>query len=61
MAYEPQGRVEDFTNAFLVTVGLLLFMTLWVLTALLGFLWVITISYGIDHLFRWLGRMRRTS
>ena len=34
-------RVENYTNAFLVTAGVILFMAFFTLAALMGFVWVL--------------------
>ena len=59
MAYQPHGRVENYTDAFLTTLGVILFMALWTIAALMGFLWAMIMAYGLDHLFRWIGQIRR--
>ena len=41
-------RVEDYTNAFLWSSGLLLFMTLWVLAAIWGFFVVVALAWGVN-------------
>lgn len=56
MSYQPKGRVENYTDAFLVTLGVILFMALWTIGAMLGFVWVVITAYAIDHLLRWVGR-----
>lgn len=58
MAYQPHGRVENYTDAFLTTFGVFLFMALWTIAALMGFLWVMITAYGLDRLFRWIGHRR---
>ena len=45
----------DYTNAFLATFGLLLFMFFWVLAAVYGFLSVIATAFGLDRVFLWIG------
>ena len=44
------GRVEDYTGAFLVTLGILLFMTFWTIAAVAGFIWVVLSAILIDRL-----------
>ena len=56
MSHYPVGRVEDYTNAFLTTLGFFLFMVFWVIAAALGYAWVAITAYVIDHFFRWIGR-----
>lgn len=58
---QPIRRVEDYTNAFLTTLGVFLFMVFWMIAAALGYAWVAVTAYGIDHLFRWIGRLRANS
>lgn len=59
MSYQPKGRVENYTDAFLATLGVLLFMGLWTIGAMLGFLWVMITAYAMDHLLRWIGRRKQ--
>ncbi len=59
MAYEPKQRVEDYTDAFLTTLGVFLFMVFWMIAAALGYAWVVLTAYGLDHLFRRVGRAIR--
>ena len=56
--HKPIGRVEDFTDAFLTTLGVILFMSFWIIGALFGYLWVVITAYGLDHFFRWIGRVK---
>ncbi len=42
------GRVEDYTDAFLGTVAVILFMGFWVMSAVFGFIWVILTTALID-------------
>ena len=46
------SRVEDYTIAFLVSTGLVLFMGLFTLAATKGFLWVMVAAALIDLLLR---------
>ncbi|MDP5085758.1 MAG: hypothetical protein NWQ23_10085 [Yoonia sp.] len=46
----------DYTDAFLVSFGVLIFMFLWMITAMLGFVWGIAAGYGINWLFQRLSR-----
>ena len=55
--FHPQP-VENYTSAFLVTFGVILFMTFWVIAAVAGFLWVALTATAIDSGFRWWGRHR---
>ncbi len=54
----PIQRVEDYTDAFLTTLGVFLFMAFWMIAATLGSLWVAVTAYCLDQLFRWVGRLR---
>lgn len=58
MSHYPIREVEDYTNAFLTTLGFLLFMSFWVIAALFGYLWVAITAYGINHFFKWIGRIK---
>lgn len=46
------GRVEDYTGAFLVTLGVILFMAFWTIAAIAGFVWVGLSAILIDRLIR---------
>ena len=48
----------NYTDAFLATFGLILFMAFWVIAALAGYLWVALIATGLDRSFRLIGRNR---
>ncbi len=50
--------VEDYTDAFLVTFGVILFMSFWVIAAAFGYIWVAITAYALDQLFQWIGRRR---
>ena len=56
--HRPIQAVEDYTNAFLTTLAVFLFMSFWVIAAILGYLWVAVTAYGLNHLFKWIGRQR---
>ncbi len=57
MTNGPHPRaVENFTTAFLAMSGLLLFVALWTLAALAGFLWVGIAAVVLD---RAIGRLPR--
>lgn len=45
---KPPGRVQNFTNAFLVSFGVLVFVMLLTINAVLGFLWAIGTAYACD-------------
>ncbi len=49
MRYYPR-RVENYTNAFLVTCGLILFMAFWTLAAIKGIVWVLLTAALMDGL-----------
>ncbi len=53
---KPPGRVENYTHAFLVTAGVILFMGFWTIAALFGWLWVAITAWGIDRTVVILGR-----
>lgn len=42
------GRVENYTNAFLVSAAGLLFVAFWTLASTAGFIWVIISSVLLD-------------
>ena len=46
------GRVENYTNAFLVTAGMLLFMVFFTMAATVGFVWVVLSAVFLDGVFR---------
>ena len=54
-------KVENYTNAFLVTLGVFFFMSFWVIAAALGYVWVFITAFCIDKLFLWLGNRQRNS
>lgn len=47
-SHKPPGRVENFTGAFLVSFGVLVFIGLLTINAILGFLWAIVTGYACD-------------
>lgn len=51
MRQHTTGRAPDYTDAFLVSFGVLLFIGLWMITAMLGFVWAVAAAYGINRLF----------
>jgi hypothetical protein len=57
MSQHPIRRVEDYTDAFLASLWVLLFMAFWVIAAVFGYLWVAVSAYGLNHFFQWIGRM----
>lgn len=58
MQQTPYRSVEDYTDAFLTSLGVLLFMSFWVIAAIFGYLWVAITAYGLNHLFKWIGRIK---
>jgi threonine/homoserine/homoserine lactone efflux protein len=58
MSQNTIGRVEDYTDAFLTTLGVFLFVAFWVIAAAFGYIWLAVTAYGLDHLFKWIGRIR---
>jgi len=50
------GRVEDYTQPFLVTTCLILFMGFWVIASLYGFFGVVLAAAGIDLCVKAIGR-----
>lgn len=54
----PINAVEDYTDAFLTTLGVFLFMVLWMIAAALGYLWVVITAYGLDLGVKWIGHLR---
>ncbi|MDX8347485.1 hypothetical protein SLH49_05745 [Cognatiyoonia sp. IB215446] len=55
---QPIQRVEDYTDAFLTTLGVLLFMVFWMIAAALGYVWVVIAAYGFDLAVKWIGRIK---
>ena len=58
MSQRTIRSVENYKDAFLTTLGVLLFMAFWIIAAAFGYLWVMMTAYGLDHLFKWIGRLR---
>jgi len=59
MSYQrPIGTVEDYTDAFLGTLWVFLFMAFWVIAAVAGYLWVAATAYGLTQLFKWFDRIK---
>lgn len=52
------GRVEDYTAAFLVTVGVILFMAFFTIAALFGLAWVLLSALLVERCIRALPRLR---
>lgn len=59
MSSQPIRRVEDYTDAFLATLGVILFMVFWMIAAAIGYAWVFVTAYAIDLVFKWIGRVRQ--
>ncbi len=53
---KPPGRVEDYTQAFLVSSGVILFIGFWTIAVIFGWLWVAITALGIDRTVVFLGR-----
>lgn len=47
-AQKPPGRVDDFTDAFLVSFGVIVFLILLMIHAALGFIWAVLAGYACD-------------
>jgi hypothetical protein len=47
-SHKPPGRVDDFTSAFLVSFGVLVFVLLWTISIVFGFLWAVGSAYVCD-------------
>lgn len=50
--------VENYTNAFLVSLGVTLFFGFWILGALYGLWAVFLTAASLDICIQWLGRRR---
>lgn len=53
---QPPKEVENYTNAFLVSFGIVLFMFLLVLSVIAGLLTAIVTAFGLDRFFLSLRR-----
>ena len=51
-------RVENYTNAFLVTSGVITFMAFFTLAATMGFVWVLLSAAAIDGFVRFTAARR---
>lgn len=49
---EPPREVENYTGAFLVSFGFLLFMAFWTLATLAGFVWVLITGVILNQAIR---------
>lgn len=54
----PPQPVEDYTDAFLTTLGALFFMMFWIIAAAAGWLWVAITATVIDRGIRLIPRLR---
>ena len=59
MRDHDRSPAPDFTRAFLVTLGLILFMAFWTIAAVAGFLWVLLWALVIDRAILIGARIRR--
>ena len=53
----PPRRAENYTNAFLIVLGAILFMAFWTIATLAGFVWVALTGLLIDRVI-WLASAR---
>lgn len=53
--------VENYTDAFLWTCALLLFMTFFVLVTIIGFIWTIFTAFGLNIALTYFARYRLAS
>ena len=51
MRHDPR-RVENYTNAFLMTAGIILFMAFFTIAAIAGIIWVLLSAAFLDGLIR---------
>jgi threonine/homoserine/homoserine lactone efflux protein len=58
MSQHTIRSVENYTDAFLTTLGVFLFMAFWVIAAAFGYLWVAMTACGLDYILKWIGRLR---
>ncbi len=52
-------RVENYTNAFLCSAGLLLFMALWMVGVFWGFGTIMIIAVVMDLIIKYIGTRKR--
>lgn len=57
LSQKPPGTVEDFTDAFLVSAGMLLFCGLFALAALTGFFWALLAAACMNRAIGHIGRV----
>lgn len=48
----PPEPVEDYTSAFLVSFGIVLFMALWAIAVVAGFVWGLATGVAINRAIR---------
>ncbi len=60
MSQYPIRRIEDYTDAFLATLGVFLFMAFWVIAITLGYVQVVVTAYAINYLFKWIHRLKNS-
>lgn len=58
MSQYPIRRVEDYTDAFLASLWVLLFMGFWVIAAAFGYLWVVVSAFSLSQFFKWIGQRK---
>ena len=58
MQHHPRP-VENYTDAFLTTLGVFLFMIFWMIAAVLGYAWVAMTAYVIDVAFKLIGYFKK--
>lgn len=51
--------VENYTDAFFAVFGVLLFMVMWTIAAIAGYLWVFATAWMIDRIGRLIARRIR--
>lgn len=59
MQDDDRSPAPNYSQAFLVTLGFLLFMTFWTIAALAGFIWVLLSAAAIDRAILFGARLRR--
>ena len=60
MQNDERSPAPNYTQAFLVTLGFLLFMTFWTIAAFAGFIWVLLSAVAIDRAILLGRRLRRS-
>ena len=53
------GEAPDFTNAFLWSFAMIVFMALFAIVALFGFVWMLATAWCADRLMRRISLRRR--